>query len=257
MPNGGSREAQKSNNMKKFFSMMLIMASVVFVFSSCSEEKEEVGPDIPSTINLKVGEYYNLKHTAAWESSKTFVATVDGAGVITAKRAGKAEISAYNLSKKCYVNVVASYTLYDEPVTKWGISKSELKRLKGTPDNDTGTVYGYNCNSSYAPMEAYMFENNKLTSSAKLVKTTYTDQLVDHLMQRYMPLTVDTENYNIYFIDEETPNKANTVVGASLYKTSYWMVVYIPNPSNTRGNMDKEALFDSFRKEIESLCVIK
>ena len=102
-----------------------------------------------------------------------------------------------------------------------------------------------------------MFENNKLTSSAKLVKTTYTDQLVDHLMQRYMPLTVDTENYNVYFIDEETPDKANTVVGASLYNTSYWSVVYMPNPSNTRGNMDKEALFDSFRKEIESLCVIK
>ena len=185
------------------------------------------------------------------------MATVDGAGVITAKRAGTAEISAYNLSQKCSVNVVASYTLYDEPVTKWGISKSELKRLKGTPDSDTGTAYGYNCNSSYAPMEMYMFENNKLTSSVKLVKTTYTDQLVDHLMQRYKALTVDTEKYNIYFIDEETLNKANTAVVASLYNTSYWMVVYMPNPSNTRGSVDKEALFDSFRKEIESLCVIK
>ena len=76
-------------------------------------------------------------------------------------------------------------------------------------------------------------------------------------MQRYKALTVDTEKYDIYFIDDETLAKANTAVVASLYNTSYWMVAYMHNTSNTRGNMDKEALFDFLKNEIECLGVIR
>lgn len=240
--------------------MMLVVALVLCVFSSCLENlNPNVRPDIdiPKEVHLELGESYDLKHVNPWESSNKFIATVNGLGVITTKRAGTTVISAYNLSQKCTVNVAATYTLYDEPVTNWGISKNELKVLKGAPDNETSTALSYLCSSSYAPLEMYMFENNMLVSSVKLVKTTYTDQLVDHLMQRYMPLTVDTEKYDVYFINDETLSKASMAVVASLYDTSYWMVVYMPNTSNTRGNMDKEALFDFLRKEIESLGVIK
>lgn len=236
--------------------MMLIMASMLCVLSSCSEE---VSPDIsiPQNIHLKVGESYDLKHSNSWESSNEYVATVSGLGVITAKRVGTTEISADNLYKKCSVNVTASYTLYDEPVTNWGIGKNELKRLRGMPDKETSTGLSYSCSSPFAPLEVYMFENNSLVLSVKYVKTAYTEQLVEHLVQRYKALTIDTENYNIYFIDDETISDANTAIVASLYNTSYWMVAYMHNTSNSRAKMDKDALFDFLRKEIESLGVIR
>lgn len=243
--------------MKKLFSMMLIMVFMLCVFSSCLEKESVPDISIPKSIYLKVGETYDLKHINPWDSSNDFVATVNGLGVITAKRVGTTEISAYNLSQKCTVNVAASYTLYSEPVTNWGIGKSELKRLKGTPDSETSTALVYSCSSSYAPIEMYMFEDNSLVASGKLVKTACSEQLVDHLMQRYKALRVDTENYDIYFMDGETLGTSDMVIVASLYNTSYWMVGYMPNPTKTRGKMDKEALFDFMRKEIESSGVVR
>jgi hypothetical protein len=51
MPNGGDRGAKKRNNMIKFFSLMLVMASMVFVFSSCSEdEKKKEYNEIQSSV---------------------------------------------------------------------------------------------------------------------------------------------------------------------------------------------------------------
>ena len=238
--------------------MMLIMASMLCVFCSCSkeEEKEEVLPDIPTTIGLKVGETYELKYTSNWESSKSFVATVDSNGLITAKKVGEAVVSVPSKPLNCLVKVSANYTLYNEPITNWGISKKEVKNIKGTPDSETDDALGYSCNSSYAPMEMYMFENNKLNASVVLVKTNYTEQLVKHLMQRYTPIGIDTENYNIYFINEETFSNAETAIIATLYNTTYWMVMYLTNTTTTRSDVDKEAFYELLRKEISNMNII-
>ena len=244
--------------MKKLFSTMLIMASMVCVFSSCSEEekKEEVLPDIPTTIGLKVGETYDLKYTSTWESSKSFVATVDSNGFVTARKVGEAVMSVPSKSLNCLVKVSANYTLYNEHLTNWGITKKEVQSIKGTPDSETDDAFGYLCNSSYAPMEMYMFENNKLVASVVLVKTEYTEQLVNHLMQRYEPIGVDSENYNLYFIDEEEFDDAKTAVVANLYNTSMWMVMYMKNPTTTRSGVGEEAFYDLLRNEISNMNII-
>ena len=230
--------------MKKMLSIMLIIASFV-CFTACSEDDEENLPNIPTSKQLYVGNTLNLEYEGNWKSTNTFVATVNSKGVATANKAGKAEIYLPSKDLSCQLYVYASYSLYSEPVTQWGISKQQLINACGSNYMVEGDVIGYTTNDDIAPIIMYMFKNGALTTSAIVVKTSYTDELVEHLKQRYKLLTVDTEDYNLYCINANDLSNAETVVIANLYSSKYWMVAYMQN-TTTRSNTD-------YREEIDNL----
>lgn len=114
--------------MKKIFSFMLLCAAVVF--AGCSKDDDPATPTIPvekvtlskTTLSLIVGETETLTATVfpeelenkevAWTSNKSSVATVDDKGVVTAKGAGDATITATSVADKtkiatCVVTVKA------------------------------------------------------------------------------------------------------------------------------------------------------
>ena len=233
---------------------MLIIASFVCV-CSCSDNNEE-RINIPSSRNMKVGESFNLGYPSNWVSSNTFSAKVDNNGVITAIRKGTANIYSTSKDLSCYISVSPSYTLYNDPILQWGISKNSVISKKGTPDSETSTVLTYNTSSTTTPIEMYLFENNSLKASAILVKTSYSDELVEHLSQRFKPAAVDVENYSLYFIDAETLSDSETIVLAQLYNTSYWLVMYSQNTS-TRSAVNQNELFEIVKSEIESIGIIE
>ena len=235
--------------------MMLMMTSLV-CFTACSGDNEEESPNIPTNRYMKVGESFNLGYKSDWVSSNTFAATVDDAGVVSAVRKGTANIYSTSKDLSCSISVSPSYTLYNDPIIDWGLSKSSIRSRKGTPDNETSKMFTYNTGSTVIPLEMYMFENNQLVSTAIAVNTSYTDELAEHLSQRYKPINVDTENYNIYFIDAETIADAETVVVAQLYNTSYWLVMYMENTS-TRSAVTQNELFEIFKSEVESIGIFK
>ena len=89
--------------MKKLFSMVLIMASVVCFFS-CTESVER--PHIPNMVSLKVGEHYSLGINSEWNSSNPFSVTVNEYGTIRGIRAGEATVSTNYFDLSCRVSTV-------------------------------------------------------------------------------------------------------------------------------------------------------
>lgn len=234
---------------------MLLITSIVCL-TACSSDDEEERPNIPTSHYMKVGESFNLGYKSNWTSSNTFAATVDNEGVVTAVRKGTANIYSTNKDLSCYISVSPSYTLYSDPITQWGVSKNSVISKKGTADSNVDSGLGYSTGNSIAPIEMYLFKNDKLYASAILVKTTYSDELLEHLLQRYKPVYVDTENSSFYFIDAETVADTETAVVAQLYNVNYWQVMYMEN-TTTRSAVNQTELFEKVKSEIESIGIIK
>ena len=250
--------------MKKIFSLMLVITSIL-CFTACSGDDEE-GPNIPTSHNMKVGEILNFKYKSNWASSNTFVATVDNNGVVTAIRKGDANIYSTDKDLSCYISVSPSFTLYNDPITDWGSSKSSIISRKGTPDNETTedsedgerTLLSYYPSLTITPIEMYIFEDNLLASSAIAVATSYTEELLEHLSQRSIPVAVDLENFSLYFIDAETFEDAETIIWAQLFNENYWLVMYMYTQNTiSRSAVNQNELFERLKSKVESIGIIK
>lgn len=237
--------------MRKLLSMMLIMASFV-CFTSCSDDDEEKSPSIPATYDMLVGESFSLNFKNKWNSSNTFVATVDENGVVKAERKGTARIYSGDNKYSCMISVSPSYTLYDDPITDWGISKNSLKSKRGTPDSENSTSLSYKTNKSYAPIELYLFENNRLQSAGVIVSTSYTDEMLEHLNQRYKAVSVDVDDYYVYYIDAKNLSDAETVIIAQLYNYSYWIVGYMKY-TDTKSSIQRDFSLNPLMSELDKL----
>lgn len=242
--------------MKRKFSMMLLVASVVCL-TACSGDEKEVRPSIPASRNMKVGESFNLGYSTDWTTSNKYAATVNNEGVVTAVRKGTAKIYSRQENLSCAVSVVPSYTLYNEPIVTWGITKNELIARKGTPDQESSKVLTYKTENSVVPMEMYQYENNKLTSSAVAVKTTYTEEMVEHLIQRYVPVELDIENNHAYFVSPTSSGEIEMYVLNQLYNTSYWLVMYAKSSSSTTRSASEQAeLFEKMKEELSAIEIM-
>lgn len=246
----------KTKRMKRKFSMMLLVASVVCL-TACSGDEKEVRPKIPSSRNMKVGESFNLGYKADWASANKFAATVNSDGVVIAEREGTARIYSASENLSCNIFVTASFTLYNEPIKQWGISKSSVKSQKGTPSNETSTTFFYNTGSAAAPIEGYQFEGNSLTSSIVLVKTAYSSEIAKHLIQRYAPVTMDSDEGSYYFADAISPNSPNTLVLLQYYNSSYLAVLYAKYSGSTvRSSSSQAVLFEKMKAELNTIDII-
>lgn len=221
-------------SLKRILSLLLIFMGVA-LFSSCSDDKEDSAISIPTTNSIPVGSSFSFGLSGNWSSSNNFVASVDNDGNVKAEHVGECIIS--NGNHNCIVTVTPKSNLIKEPITEWGISKPQLISKCGTDYQESGTAIGYKTNSNIAPMIMYSFDSyNRLSSSVVMVKTAYTSELVDFLIERYRPVTMD--GYDYYFVNGYSSQSISTVIGMGLYKydKDYWMVLYMPYSSSSRSS---------------------
>lgn len=240
--------------MKKMLSLML--AASLFCLASCKEEVETPEIKVPASLEMKVGESYDLKVTSEWVSTNEYVASVTPAGVITANVQGEANILSNSSDLSCKVTVIPSYTLYAEPLMEWGITVDNLKSKKGTPESEEDGILTYMVESNVIFSEMYMFEEEVLTASAVILNSEFTDEMAAHLGQRYLVVDVDTETYTMIFVD----TKEETMVYAQLYAEEegsepYWIVSYMPLVSEdiARSAADCKKISDRFAKQYRAL----
>ena len=213
--------------------MTLITAMVLpFLFLSCSDNELELTGD---SATLYFGDEYQIKAESksaiAYESLNEYHAAVSETGLVTARFVGNTDIAVTsgNAKKMFHLTVAPMYNTYPEPKIKFGQTKREVENAIRKADYEETTSLTYANYSSKAPGLICLFDDyGKLKSYSVLVKTAYSRELADFLVERYFPADIN----NLIFLNGLTIETATMGVGARIYNTSMWMVIYIPNNSS-------------------------
>ncbi len=245
----------------KLFTLSALACALIF--SGCSKDEDQ-------SILLKTNSpiVLNAKQTATIEASSSqpitykskneFHATVSNSGLVTGRYVGETEIHLSNGrdSKVIKVEVAPKENLYPTPSLEWGTAKSQIIAKYGTPSNESGNIIGYSNYSTAAPIAVFQFEDNKLKLSAVLVKMPYASTLADFLLERYIPIDVDSDKYTAMFLNGLSLKTATTCISLSAYNYSYMMVMYmyidesISTQSRTSGD---DSYLESYRAILDQL----
>ncbi len=223
--------------MKKILSISFAILGMLTIFTACSNDDD----DTPKydDITLAAGEYYVIEGEKNWLSEEPLIASISE-NTINAKRVGKTKIS--NEKSSFNVTVTPKYNLYYEPCMQWGASKSTVNSfMKGYELNQQDTEGISYYGKGAVEMYAYLFKNNKLTSSAVLLDAEkYLEAVANFINERYVYTLEDEDNYAFYFVNIEK-DMAVMVSLNSLGGNVYIMVLYYPvdlSDAKTRGNLN-------------------
>ena len=222
------------------------MAFTCIGFVACNGDEDE--PDVKfNDVTLTCNETYSIKNGTGveWRSSNELIASVSG-NVVTAGCIGEAVISSTKGSFKVTVKGTIG-NVYQIPCLNWGASKSTVKSfMKGrTIEEETSTDLVY-AGSGAEICTMYSFENSKLSSSSIALDGDYinSENLIYFLLERYVPLSYDEDNYYFYFT---TPDlETGVVLALAEYSgTLVYLIVYVPISENSRSmNINSLDKFD-------------
>lgn len=131
------------------------------------------------------------------------MAKVSSNGVVEGGHVGKTFIVASNGSEtvKCAVEVKPKYNTFVEPVLDFGASKADIKaKEKRELVTDNATSLGYK-DSKDGVAIIYTFKDGKMTSAGIGLQYKYSDDILDFLLERYTPATMDKDEYIFTFVN--------------------------------------------------------
>ena len=243
--------------MKK--SLLLIIPLLgIMLLQSCSKDGDDITLTSPAEVTLKLGETHQIVAMSStpitYTSENQYHSIVSNDGLVTAGFVGstKIKVNSSGISKDIKIIVKPEYTLYETPSIEWGKPKSEIIAKYGTPDKTSDTSIGYTDYSNSAKMLMFLFdEQNKLKASSVMVKTSYSSDLGAFLAERY--LFISNVEDILLLINDLTASKATTIIGAELYSTSYWQVLYMPTPKDNRSSSKNiEIEFDNLFNKLSN-----
>jgi len=231
--------------MKKLLHFSFIL--VLLITNACGKNNESI--DLKDTeVTLYAEEEYSIKANSdtkiSYESKNEYIATVTENGIVTAVTIGETSIILNNGSdnKIFKVTVKPKYDLYPNPDLSFGSTKSSIVSKYGTPDREDENGIAYENYSYAAPIVSYRFIEDKLVSSAVIVKTSFNKDLLGFLFERYIYLGMDDEGEAFLFINNLTEESATMDIVAKEFDENYWIVGYLPISS------DKSVTFGDSRQ---------
>lgn len=247
--------------MKKAFSLMLQLTTLL-TFTACGGSDDE--PDNTKLSQTSYTMYHedtqDIKGTnlsdVVWDSENEFVATVKN-NVITGQCVGKTAVKSATKNLAFSVEVKPKYNTYQEPYLNWGASKSAIKAKCGTPKSEETNSLLYETTNSNAPMVLYMFENGKMSSCGVVCKISTAYELGEFLVERYVPVEVDVDNYSAVLLHcygkISDPQVDYGVVMQYYSSIRGILVVYVQGDSSksrSANNIDYETAFNSLKSAI-------
>lgn len=215
--------------MKKSTLLMLLCATIFLIASCTSDEEEQAEKLNTNSLTLKAGQSSKLIYDGSciWQSQEPLIADVDNDGNVYAKRVGETVILANDES--CNVRVTPNYNTYIEPCMQWGVSMAYIEdymkdfKSHGQVDNilafeDALREIAY----------IYSFESNMLQQSIIVAKLSKAYEIADFLLERYLAVDVDMDNYAAAFLSIDKKNAVFLIFIEELIT-----VVYMPYDSSS------------------------
>lgn len=235
-------------------SMLFFVVVCALSFVQCTKDNESSKSIELTTLvaTLNFGDNFqiaaNSKHPLTYTSDNEYHAAVSSSGLVTARFVGETSISIKSEFdfKKVKVTVKPEYVLYPDPLLEFGKSRSSIIAKLGTPGSETADAIAYTKVSNAADIVMYTFDkNNNLEGVGVMVKTSYSSDLGGYLVERFFPVSIEDR----YFVNAIEASKITLAVIASLYNTSYWLVMYAKyTPSSTKSAVENR---DAISKLIE------
>ncbi len=225
--------------MKQFIKLIAfaMMAITGMSLTSCSNDDDE---NTIKNISLTCKDTYKIpcSDNVVWTSSNDFIASVSKDNTVTAVCVGEALISSKTGS--FYVTVKTINYAFDDPCLRWGVSRSEIRKFmkEVKPDKDTYTQLVYQWGDYKRAFTMYSFEDDSLESVGIAMPTNFVDSenLANHLTDRYVPIQIDKNNNRIYLI---SPDQRTMILLSVMQLDSkiYYMIVYAPTKEDTRSDI--------------------
>ena len=232
---------------------LLVIALLLVMFAGCTKDDPEPVLSLNSNSitlfsngsnQLVVNNATTEKFT--YTSDNSLIASVDDNGLITGERVGETtiKVSGTGFNGECKVAIKPLYNTFVEPITTFGISKSEVKAKETRiiyQESDNLIVYTGNVFERYA---VYHFENGKLSSSMIVLSTAYTTELGKYIAERYVVVSVSPVL--------ALGTSKTFAVGTSLESTSYWAVLYFPYDSTKSASIKSHttSILGKFQSEL-------
>ncbi len=216
--------------------LLSILFCLPFLFISCGSDDDDVITLKESSKELKSGSTYQIEATSGYDITYTvenaYYATVDTKGLVTALRIGetKIKISSNGEEKTFNVKVTPTSKLYEEPNLEFGISRADLIKKLGKPEEETDESIIYTTASNAAPITFYFFDlNKKLEQTGMLISSVYSKDAATFLSERYVYVGVSDDETALLFINNIAAEKATMLVAfMNSNSKDYYQVVYMP-----------------------------
>jgi len=198
--------------MKKF---ILPMLALTMIFSSCEDDDKDKIQVKQTNLVMNFGDKIQIEAISPtriyYISLEEFHAEVDKTGVITAGRIGQTEVVLINDKgdKRINVTVEPVHHLYDDPILEFGISREEIIKKLGKPDDEDNLFLFYETPND-GVLIAYYIENNKLRNVLVGVASGLMETFLGHLAERYN--LYDGNEYSLWFCNTYDPNESTVEV---------------------------------------------
>lgn len=238
-----------------------LILGISFAFTSCGDKDEPANPEKFSNITLIVGNSHTitLSQGIVWSSSNPLVANIEG-NVVTAKHVGEATVSSSKGSFTVKVNPKTKY--FTEPCILWGKSKSDVKSTMSAYTlikDDTETLGFADRTTNATILWAYSFKNGLLNTSAVFLNGKYwnSDNIMNHLLERYVPTSMNESNYSFYFLSPKKDLIVLLKLDASGSSIIYEIYYTKYDGTSTSRSYNNEVSFSELRQQSNSANILE
>ena len=221
--------------MKKFFILLCLFPLIASCDMIGNDDEIHLEDD---SIVLYVGDSYTFNggpiEQLEFYSGNEFVASVSGEGEITAEHVGSTVVRVSDKSKSAgqaniEVEVKSRNNLISEaPIFDFGMSKSEVIKLMGTPDYTYNASIRYYYDNKPFTFVAYDFDDSdRLTTCLVSVEPDYDKELGEYLADRYF--LAGKTGTDLFYIDAYSEDDAETLVSI-MATTSALNVFFMQHP---------------------------
>lgn len=190
-------------------------------------------------------------------SSNPYLVDVSAEGMLRANKVGKTrvEVSSHEHVVEIAVEVKGRYNVYPDPITDWGMSRSDLIEIAGEPDaSPSNTVIEYHDFSDKAPSVMYLFSpEGSLVNSLVNVLAIYSADLIKHLDERFV---FKSEENGLRIYRNALQNEdATMLIGFGFFGGDYIMLSYVAYDYSEKESAQAIATnFKTMRKTDEATC---